>query len=428
MKKFILILSLVLSGCGGGSSNTPVLETVITPVSKCALKTYVSTAPPEYNGKYSIPNPSSKLDPSIIRGMSVKDYYPADQSDNCAQYEYTRLLYKKTLDRLQSIGIDYVEINQYGPVTDFNNSTWVVEQPARQIPESELIWFIKEANSRNIKVNLIWQLWGVDTKGNNINTSSNTSEEYMLKVLRGWHDIIIDVAKFGGANGLNILTIQWNAFYFPVVLKYPTSATQEFLYIVDDIRKYYNGKLYMSASPMFFDKRLVDKVDAIIVPLMPSNWSYYDDNNLSVPLLKERYKDAIIGNALQLSIATGMSAKSIPIIWDLSIQSRDKALSDGWVEDGFCITPTSNGGAVNYNDPLCIQKNYVTDFSIQANAYEAAFQAIKEQTQAKTYGVNVTGYWHTDTVAPGTEGFPNLSASIRGKPAENIVKYWYSKI
>jgi hypothetical protein len=425
MKKFILILSLILSGCGGGGGGAPTPST--TPVSKCTLKTYVSSIPAEYNGKYSIPNPSSKFDPSIVRGMSVKDYYPADQVDNCAPYEYTRLLYTKTLDRLQSIGIDYVEINQYGPVTDFNSTTWVVEQSARQIPENELIWFIKEANSRNIKVNLIWQLWGRDTKGNNINTSMNTSEEYMLKVLRGWHDIIVDVAKFGGANGLNILTIQWNAFYFPVVSKYPNSATTEFLAIVEDVRKYHNGKLYMSAAPMFFDKRLVDKVDAIIVPLIPSNWSYNEDNNLSVSLLKERYKDAIFANALQLSIITGMSAKSIPIIWDLSIQSRDKALSEGWVEDGFCINPTSNGGAVSFNDPLCIQKNYVTDFSIQANAYEAAFQAIKEQTQAKTYGVNVTGYWHTDTIVAGIEGFPNLSASIRGKPAENIVKYWFSK-
>jgi hypothetical protein len=37
----------------------------------------------------------------------------------------------------------------------------------------------------------------------------------------------------------------------------------------------------MSASPIFFDKRLVDKVDAIIVPLTPTNWSYNDDNNIS---------------------------------------------------------------------------------------------------------------------------------------------------
>ena len=36
------------------------------------------------------------------------------------------------------------------------------------------------------------------------------------------------------------------------------------------------------------------------------------------------------------------------------------------------------------------------------------------------------GYWLTDTLIPGEEGFPNLSQSIRGKPAEEIVKYWYT--
>ena len=34
--------------------------------------------------------------------------------------------------------------------------------------------------------------------------------------------------------------------------------------------------------------------------------------------------------------------------------------------------------------------------------------------------------WLTDTLIPGEEGFPNLSQSIRGKPAEEIVKYWYT--
>jgi hypothetical protein len=124
-----------------------------------------------------------------------------------------------------------------------------------------------------------------------------------------------------------------------------------------------------------------------------------------------------------------MNLKSIPIIWDFNIQSRDKALSEGWVEDGFCIN--DNGSIIfNWGSPECTkQMNYITDFSIQALAIEGAFQAIKEQTLIKTYGIMFsTSYWHTDTLVPGPEGFPNLSQSIRGKPAENVVKHWYSKI
>lgn len=425
MKKFILILSIVLVGCGGGGTDIPQVTTQTQ--SNCTLKQYTTTVPQEYYGTQTIPTPNSKFDPSILRGIGLKDYYPNHTNTNCAQYEYGRLLYKKSLDRLQALNVDYVEIYQYGPVNDFNASTWTVDKSSWQIPESELIWFIKEANNRNLKVNLIWQLWSVDKKGNTLNSTRNASEAHMLQVLRGWHNIVVDLAKLGSTNNLSMLTIQWNAFYFPVVIDYPESATQEFISIVNDIRQHYNGKLFMQASPMFFDRRLVDKVDAIIVPLNPSNWSYIENNNMSVSLLKDRYKDAILGKALQLSNNTGMNASGIPVIWDFNIQSRDKVLSDGWVEDGFCIN--QNGTSLNFNDPSCVQKNYKTDFSVQAMAIEGAFQAIKEQTYIKTYGVNFsTNYWHTDTLIPGEEGFPNLSQSIRGKPAENIVKHWFSKI
>lgn len=432
MKKFILILSLIVAGCGGGggSSLNTVQVTQPAPAKPtCTLAVNSSTVPQSYYGTNPIPTPLSKFDNSIIRGIGLKDYHPRFNMPNCTQDEYSRLLYQKTLDRLQLLNVDVVEIYQYGPVVDFNATTWVVDKAQRQIPESELIWFIKEANSRNLKVNIIWQLWPVDSKGNTINSNYTMSEAEMLKVLRGWHDIIVDMAKFGGSNGLNILTVHWNAFYFPITSKYKESATLEFLSIINDVRKHFNGKLYMEALPTFFDRRIVDKVDGIIVPINPSNWSRNDDINISVSLLKSRYLDNILGKALELSINTGMDLKSIPVIWDFNIQSRDKALSEGWVEDGFCVKEGINGGPVSWGSPECAkQMNYVTDFSIQALAIEGAFQAIKEQTLIKTHGIMFsTSYWHTDTLVPGEEGFPNLSQSIRGKPAENIVKHWYSK-
>ena len=431
MKKFILILSFVLAGCGGGGSSTTDTTQVAQPVltkPACTLAVNSSTVPQSYYGTNSIPTPLSKFDNNILRGIGLKDYHPEFNMPNCNRHEYAKLLYQKTLDRLQLLSVDYVEIYQYGPVVDFNASTWVVDKSTWQIPESELIWFIKEANSRNIKVNIIWQLWPTDSKGNTINSTNTMTEAEMLKVLRGWHNIIVELAKLGGSNGLNILTVHWNAFHFPITVKYKETATLEFLSIIDDVRKHFNGKLFMGASPIFFDKRVVEKVDGIIIGLTPSNWSRNDDINISVSLLKSRYLDRILGLAVELSIYTGLDLKSIPVIWDFNIQSRDKALSEGWVEDGFCIN--DNGSIIfKWGSPECAkQMNYVTDFSIQALAIEGAFQAIKEQKLIKTYGINFsTSYWHTDTLVPGEEGFPNLSQSIRGKPAENIVKHWYSK-
>jgi hypothetical protein len=136
---------------------------------------------------------------------------------------------------------------------------------------------------------------------------------------------------------------------------------------------------------------------------------------MSVSLLRDRYSDAITGHYLEFSLYSGMNPRDIPVIWDFNIQSRDKALSQGWVEDGFCVNN-------------CIQNTYVTDFSVQALAVEGAFQAIKNQSYFKTYGINFsTGYWHTDTMTPGSEGYPNISQSVRNKPAESIIKHWYDK-
>ena len=406
----LLVSMLAACGGGGGGSGTAPVTMAVAPT--CTLKSYSATYPSNYAGANSIPTATQKFDNNVMRSIGLKDYYPAT-NDCSSPAEAARLLYGKTLDRLQTLGVDVVEIYQYGPVTNFNDSVWTTNESSWQIPKTELIWFVKEAHNRHIKVTLVWQLWPTDSKGNQINTT-NPSETEMLKVLRGWHNVITDMAKFSGANNVDNLYIQWSAFYYPVVTTYTESATQEFLSIISDIRSVFNGKLFMG-TPRFYDKRIIEKVDAIVVPVSPSNWSYNDDLNISVSLLKQRYADAIVGKYLEYSLYTGMDPKNIPIIWDFNIQSRDKALSQGWVEDGFCVNN-------------CIQNTYTTDFSVQALAIEGAFEAIKEQTYFKTYGINFsTGYWHTDTLTPGSEGFPNLSQSIRGKPAEGIVKQWFTK-
>jgi hypothetical protein len=424
MNKLIYLVALALAACGGGGGGGSSSTTqTTTGLSTCTLKTYTSTYPNSYQGSNFIPTPNNKFDTSMLRGVGVKDYYPSD-NNGCATFqEHTRLLFNYTLDRLKAIGTDTVEIYPAGKVNDFSANTWTIEDINWGIPKSELIYFIQEAHKRNIKVTLIWQFIPVDMKDVWLNTNNPTEAE-TIKFLRGWNDIIVELAKFSATNKVDNLNVQWSAFSYPVS-NYSETSTVEFVKIINNVKNVFNGKIFMG-WPRFYDKRVIEKVDAIVIGLTPSNWSYIDDSNISVSLLKQRYMDAITGIYLDYSLNSGIDTKNIPIIWDFNIQSRDKALSQGWIEDGFCIDNGNN--IVAFDSTSCLQKNYVTDFSVQALAIEGAFQAIKQQAYFKNYGVNFsTGYWHTDTIIASDEGFPNLSQSIRNKPAESIIKYWFKR-
>jgi len=76
-----------------------------------------------------------------------------------------------------------------------------------------------------------------------------------------------------------------------------------------------------------------------------------------------------------------------------------------------------------------------TDFSAQAIFIEGMLRAIDKDPWFNTKGTTAsTAYWLSDTLIPsskerlddGIEGFPNISQSVRGKPAEKIIKAWYT--
>jgi hypothetical protein len=438
MKQFIWLSAIILAGCGGGGGNSPQVQVqtaqaVVATTAPCTLPTLSSTYPNEFVGSKPVPIATQKFDTTIIRSVGLKDYHPRKYqmiSTDCDDTQYSRLLYMRTFDKLEALGVDAIDVYQYAPFTDFNDKVWTVDKKNWQIPESELIWIIQEGNRRKIKVNLTWQMWGMDSKGNSRDISElhmyNMSEIEMVQYLEGWRNVAIDLAKIGGQYGLNAMALDWTAFYFPGVMQHKETATQEFLSIATDIRKYFKGELHFGqATPDFYDNRLLSLISGVHVMLLP-RLTENENNNLSVQMLKDKYLEQMRYRYESLSAATGRGMGEIPVIWDVQIQSRDKFWVEGWVEDSFCVS-------------TCIQKTYKTDFSVQAIGVEAYFQAIKEQKYFKNYSVNFhSAYWHTENVTPTDRGwddymkinnfeFPNLSQSIRNKPAEAIAKVWFKR-
>ena len=119
-------------------------------------------------------------------------------------------------------------------------------------------------------------------------------------------------------------------------------------------------------------------------------------------------------------------------MFNVCAQSHASFFSTGWIEDGYCTQATVDD--ITYE---CIQYEVKTDFSAQAVFTEGLFRAIDTQGYFETLGTTTSaGYWLSDTLIPDAnqlptstetlEGFPNMSQSIRGKPAEKLFKYWYT--
>lgn len=388
-----LLLFSLLTACGGGGGGAPSNVAVSQPA-PCVVAS--SITPQSYLGSYSTPTPADKLDNAIQRSMGLKDYYPGNACN-----------YIKTLDRLQTLGVDRVWVYQYGVWDDFNKPVWSVNKSDWQIPESAFTQLVIEAKKRNIKVFVAWQFTALDSRNNLLPLGSDIPVATVERMLNSHHRNMIEFAKYCESIGVAGISVDWNAFYIPNFNDVSGMWASSMIATAKDIRANFSGVLTYGQSSILFDGGIFNEIDELHVSLVPK-LTLAENSNLSVPLLKTKFTELIDFEFARLNTTK-------PVIWEIAVQSRDLYFIEGWIEDGFCVNS-------------CIQNSYVTDFSIQAIGVEAALQAIHAQNKFVTKSVNFhTSYWHTETVTAGPEGFPNLSQSIRGKPAENIVKHWFSK-
>jgi hypothetical protein len=411
MNKLLLSLLVVLTGCGGGGGSQPPATTGINTVSVDTLCSVSSSiAPASYTGVYQIPVPTQRLDPNIQRAIGLKDYY---SGSTCS--------YTVTLDRLQKLGVDRVWVYNYGVWDDFSKPVWSIADNDWQIPQASFAHLLLEAKKRNIKVFVALQFTAIDSKGNMLPFGQNISTTLLQSMLDSHKKALTSITNKYGSS-LGGVSLDWNAFHIVNMQDHTDRWATNMVALANDIRTTFSGVItYGQHGIPTYDSRIYNVIDEIHISLAPKLTST-ENSNISVALLKTKFTELIDQAFTQLQNTTK------PVTWELSIQSRDKYFLEGWVEDGFCIVAGGNGSPTDYSNPLCAQKNHVTDFSIQAIGVQAALQAIASQNKFTTKSVDFhTSYWHTDTVTPGNEGFPNFSQSIRGKPAENIIKYWFTK-
>lgn len=429
------------------SGSTASAEVLVKVTKNICVNPHTDTKYPEtYIGNWPIPQPSRSLDRNIVRMIGLKDYHEQGDSNvsptifdpACPKNWYAKLMITNTLDKLKSLGTERVWLFNYSPWQDISAENLVIRKERQQYPDEMIKFVVDEANKRGMEVYYNWMLDITDGNGNFIyHFNTNISTSTLTRLLNGYNNHMREHVKFLESIGVKGVTIDWGAMFVYNMHEHKALMYSKFTELAIDMRKSFSGKLLLNSSAMIhtYDEKLFSYADYYLAGVLPMI-TETEFNNKSVAAIKRSVRCQLSLTYLRLNNAvphdgrcienpTKTNIKVPPIIFEMLVQSRDRYLREGWIEDGFC-TP---GKLPNGTNTDCIQNSYVTDFSSQAFVTNAVLEELTTQTIFPTVAaINAGHYWHTDEIVPkDRRGFPNLSQSVRGKPAEEVIRYWFAK-
>ena len=449
--------------CGDASSNVTVTVSSEDFEGSC-VNPHNADIPRSYIGEYELPIPQNSFGDNHLKVIGFKDYsvrqpYQAYKNAGaswvvgCTEIEYKKLMYRMTLRRLKAHGVNTVSIYNYGYWND-DGDVWEVEHSTKDLTDADIELITVTAHDFGMDVHYVWQFNMRIANTDRLLFPFDGSVRLEMPLLKNIMDAherhILWEADRLESIGVGSMSADWNAMWMcfscGVDDQGNTQAETDTLkdyymermgIIIDKIREKFSGKLYIGEGVVWNDKRVFDKVDGVgFSPDM--RLTTEEVTTATVDLLQEKAATSIQRkyeewNCLDNQPCWHNSSTTIPkVLFNFFSQSNTRYLSKGWWEDGFCTEGTLDG--VYYE---CTQYEIQTDFSAQAILTEAVLRAIDNQVVFETLGTTTTtGYWLSDTLyaepnqqpidGVPLEGFPNISQSIRGKPAEKIIKYWYT--
>jgi len=451
--------------CGGASAQVSVQINTEDSEGSC-VNPHNADIYESYLGKYELPTPQNSFSDDHVKSIGLKDYgvewiYGNYRNDNaswiqdCTQSQYTKLMYRTTLRRLKEHGVTEVNIYNFGYWQSGNVEVWQLNHNSKHLDDWVVEYIVAEAEKLDIETHYTWQFLTQDTNRTQLfegflETGYVKLDMPLLKKIMDTHEehILWEADRLEQL-GVGAISADWSAMWlcFHCGTSDDSEITQEEIdelkdyymerqgSIIDQIRGRFSGRIYVGEGPQWNDKRVFDKVDGIILPF---GHMFFEDEvaTATVDKMQERATLWIETKFDEWNCLTSQpcwynsSSTVPPVMFNAFAQSHAGFLSSGWLEDGFCTQGTVNDVGTN-----CIQYQIETDFSAQAIFTEGLFRAVDTQGWFETLGTTTsTGYWLSDTLIPDTgqssaktiEGFPNISQSIRGKPAEKLFKYWYT--
>jgi hypothetical protein len=401
------------------TAQTPIID------DKCLLTADLISYPEAYRGAFPLPQvKGSFANTNVALSITPKDDWVNSMVDGnpnmnigCVNSHKTAFI--STLERIKALGVTYLTIYNSTRLDDASNPTVLTNY---FISDSDLVWMGQQAINNGIKIRFAMQVDIWDIKGNNVidaidKLSATQQQAWATNFLRLYKDMMLHEASVMSRipNGFDAIKLDWGYFDHPVFSNSRITVINSINELSQAIRAIYNWKQWInhftvtdfsiSGALLTGANLLVGSID--LVEVMPQNarvMTVDEENNLSASFIKNFY------NVLPDWI---LSSKK-PIFWNIQVQSHRTFFTKGWIED-CCITPSYSGS--------------IPDFSVQAIGIEGMLEMIRDRTQSGdvvTDSVNINSYWWTDSIKP-YQSLPEISQSIRNKPAESIVYQWWKK-
>lgn len=398
------------------SSATSTTVDVIDPY--CGISQTETSYPLSYLGTYPLPAQSGAVFPSSVKlGVILKDVWQVgNPTFNNGCVGDVRSAFLETVQRIRALGGSFVEITPWTFV-DTSTATWQIVNPATlntsTMNDADLEWAVATAHAAGLEVH-----WRNQIQGAVGSTIPAATIDNVTKFMTAYESYMLERAAFLQRINVDAMMIGCICWFFP-------QAETENIYtaglsrLAPQIKAVFSGKLSTlkwGTFAFYADAQLMNSLDIVEIPLWTPNLTTTELQNVNVALLKTKFSEMVTSLSQQIN-------SSKQIVWTMSAPSRsDYFTSTGYVEETFC---TSDVNVIAQTGSACIQNQKQTDFSIQAMAYEAMLEALRDQTYFQTYGVTTDGYWLTSNLMPQST-FPNIAVSIRSKPAEALIRQWFN--
>ncbi|MFM6951223.1 MAG: glycoside hydrolase family 113 [Novosphingobium sp.] len=401
----------------------------------CRLNLDVVTYPQTWIGRRTLPAASNApLDPAIGRGVVIKDIMldnnpgfvlqgAPDAPNGCNNGAGAlRGEFVKTANRIASLKAGYVKITQWHWATINDDGSYGIVKADNSfgpLSDANLAAFVQAAHAAGLKVVLWNQIQGfTDKNGNNIPTPASNPVNYR-KWFAAFRPFMLERAAYYQSIGADVwdTACDYCVFYqtqnksdADIALFY-----DENLAMVKAVKQVFKGKSYIAANEWIsHGTEYLNYIDFIEAGMWwNKNYTLAESDVLTVA----DFRSTINSNILQ---ALGYGK---PVFVGIGMQSRRTALSSpGYMEETAC---TAAIGDIQTSNTKCIQRGTETDFSLQAIVIQAQLEYIKSLNRNNLV-VFANDYLVTDPLTPQT-AFPNIAYSIRNKPAEGVVRTWFSR-